>query len=90
MAMVARRIGWAVTTPLGYMRAARFHNQIDAFALPFGTFSRNISLFAAADWADRVPLDVARTMRHLVQSQVITPAIGQLPWLAGHLQVIDG
>ena len=90
MAMVARRVGWAATTPLGYMRAARFHDQIDAFALPFGSFSRSISLFSAADWADRVPRDVAQTMRHLVQSQIINPAIGQLPWLAGQLQVIDG
>ncbi|OUS37375.1 LysR family transcriptional regulator [Rhodobacterales bacterium 56_14_T64] len=89
MAMVARRIGWAVTTPLGYMRAVRFHDQIDAFALPFGNFSRSISLFAAADWADRVPRDVAQTMRHLMQSQIIGPAIGQLPWLAGQLQVIE-
>ena len=32
MAMVARRIGWAVTTPLGLMRAVRFHDEIDAFA----------------------------------------------------------
>jgi DNA-binding transcriptional LysR family regulator len=88
MAMVARRIGWAVTTPLGYMRAARFHDDIEAFALPFGAFSRQISLFAGADWADRVPRDVARTMRALVQSQMIDPAIARLPWLSGQLRVI--
>lgn len=89
MAMVARNIGWAVTTPLGYMRAARFHDNIDAFALPFAPFSRTISLFAGADWADRVPRDVAQTMRGLVQSQMIDPAIARLPWLAGQLRVID-
>ncbi len=89
MAMVARNVGWAVTTPLGYMRAARFHDQIDAFALPFAPFNRTISLFAAADWADRVPRDVARTMRALVQSQMIDPAIGRLPWLAGQLRLIE-
>jgi len=89
MAMVARRIGWAITTPLGYMRAARFHAEIDAFALPFGSFSRTISLFAGADWSDQVPLDVARTVRTLVQSQIIDPAIAQQPWLDGGLQLID-
>ena len=89
MAMVARNIGWAVTTPLGYMRAARFHDGIDAIALPFAPFSRTISLFAGADWNDRVPLDVARTMRQLVQSQMIDPAVARLPWLAGQLKVID-
>lgn len=89
-AMVARRIGWAVTTPLGYMRSARFHDEIDAFALPFGTFSRTISLFSGADWSDRVPRDMARTMRALVKSQMIDPAVQRLPWLAGQLQVIEG
>lgn len=89
IAMVARRIGWAVTTPLGYMRAGRFHDQIDAYPLPFSAFSRTISLFAGADWADRVPRDVARTMRRLVQRQMIDPAIVRLPWLAGQLRVIE-
>ncbi|UWQ34052.1 LysR family transcriptional regulator [Leisingera sp. M527] len=88
MAMVARRIGWAVTTPLGYMRAARFHDQIDAFPLPFGEMSRTISLFTAADWADRVPRDVAETLRRLVQTQMIDPAVQQLPFLAGGFRVI--
>lgn len=90
MAMVARQIGWAITTPLGYMRAARFHDQIEAFPLPFGTFSRSISLFSAADWADQVPRDIAQTVRYLMQSQIITPAISHLPWLAGQFHVIDG
>lgn len=89
IAMVARRIGWSVTTPLGYMRAARFHDEIDAFALPFSSFSRTISLFSGADWADRVPRDVARTMRRLVQSQMIDPAVARLPWLSGQLRVIE-
>ncbi|MEM9550889.1 MAG: LysR family transcriptional regulator [Pseudomonadota bacterium] len=89
MAMVARRIGWAVTTPLGYMRAARFHDDISAYPLPFGSLSRTISLFAAADWADRVPRDVAQTMRRLVQRQMIDPAISRLPWLAKELRVLN-
>ncbi len=90
MAMVGRRIGWAITTPLGYMRAARFHDQIEAYPLPGPEVSRTISLFAGADWADRVPRDVAATMRRLVQSHMIDPAVGQLPWLAGQLRVLEG
>ena len=89
MAMVGRRIGWAVTTPLGFMRAARFHPEIEAFPLPFAPFDRTISLFAAADWADQVPRDVAQTVRRLVQSQMIAPALALLPWLTGRLQVIE-
>ena len=89
IAMVARRIGWAVTTPLGYMRAARFHDEIDAFPLPWPSFARTISLFAGTDWADRVPRDVAATMRRLVRSHMIEPGVSRLPWLAGELCVID-
>lgn len=90
MAMVGRRIGWAITTPLGYMRAARFHDQIEAYPLPGPEVSRTISLFAGADWADRVPRDVAATMRRLVQSHMIDAAVGRLPWLAGQLRVLEG
>jgi len=89
MAMVSRRMGWAVTTPLGYMRAARFHDQLEAFSLPFKPFSRTISLFASADWAGDVPTDVAHTMRRLMQSHMIDPALGQLPWLAGDLRLLE-
>lgn len=89
MAMVARRIGWAVTTPLGYMRAARFHDHLDAFPLPFGQAERSISLFAASDWAEQVPRDVATTVRRLVQSQMVDPALTRLPWLTGEFRVID-
>lgn len=90
MAMVARRIGWAVTTPLGYRRAARFQEEIDAFALPFGGVSRTISLYAGADYAEEVPQELARTLRSLVQSQMIDPVVGRLPWLAGELRVLEG
>ncbi|MFW8635285.1 LysR family transcriptional regulator [Cribrihabitans pelagius] len=90
MAMVARRIGWAVTTPLGYMRAARFHDDIEAFPLPFGQLSRTISLFTAADWAGRVPQDVAQAVRRLVHTQMIGPAVQRLPFLAPDFRVIEG
>lgn len=89
MAMVARRIGWTVTTPLGYMRAGRFHEQVEAFPLPFKPFSRTISLYASADWAGNVPTDVAHTMRRLIQTHMIEPALGHLPWLTGELRLLD-
>ena len=90
MAMVARRIGWAITTPLGYMRAARFHDEIDAHPLPFAPFARTISLFAGADWSDQVPLEIARTMRQLVTAHMIDPALTRLPWLSDQFQLISG
>jgi DNA-binding transcriptional LysR family regulator len=89
MAMVARRIGWAITTPLGHMRTSRFHDDLEAFALPFGAFARRISLFAGTDWHDQLPRDVAHIARQLVQSSMIDPAIAKLPWLAGQLRILQ-
>jgi hypothetical protein len=88
MVLVARGAGWAITTPLGYMRAARLHDRIAAHPLPFAPFARTISLFAGADWASPVPQDLARTVRELVQSQVVSPALAQLPWLEGQLRTL--
>ncbi|EAQ47636.1 transcriptional regulator, LysR family protein [Roseobacter sp. MED193] len=88
MAMVARHIGWAVTTPLGYMRAARFHDDIEAFALPFGNVARRISLLASKDWADQLPRTVAQTTQGLIQRQMISPAIARLPWLAKDFKLL--
>ncbi|TNF23289.1 MAG: LysR family transcriptional regulator [Rhodobacteraceae bacterium] len=89
MALVARGMGWAVTTPLGFMRSTRSHPDLAAHPLPFAGFARTISLFASADWTDEVPRDVARTVRRLVQEVMIAPARAQLPWLQDDLRLID-
>jgi DNA-binding transcriptional LysR family regulator len=89
MAMVARRIGWAITTPLGYLRATRVLEDVDAFELPFTQFARQISLFAGADWASGVPRDVATATRRLLESHFVEPGVARLPWLAGQLQIIE-
>ncbi|NOD46916.1 MULTISPECIES: LysR family transcriptional regulator [unclassified Ruegeria] len=90
MAMVARGLGWAITTPLGFMRAARFHDGLEAHPAPFGDFSRTISLLARTDWSDQVPQEVAGMTRRLMQNQIIEPALNKLPWLNGQLKVIGG
>jgi len=90
MAMVARGIGWSVTTPLGYMRAERFHDQVIARPLPFKPFSREITLYTGADWAGQVPNDVAQTMRNLIQHHIIDQALEKLPWLTGELRILEG
>lgn len=90
MAMVGRRLGWALTTPLGYMRAERFHDDIDVFPVPFGDFSRRISLYTRSDWSDQVPRDVAEMMRRLMQAHMIDPAVARLPWLNDRLTIIPG
>ncbi len=89
MACVSRGIGWAITTPLGFMRAVRFHDQVTAHPLPFAQFSRQISLLAGLDWTDRVPRDVAQTFRHLVQDKVITPALRSEPFLQNEFRILE-
>jgi hypothetical protein len=86
---VARGIGWALTTPLGYMRAVRFHGQVAAFPIPISPFARTIVLYAGADWAGTVPTDIARTVRQLIQELMIDPATAQLPWLAGEFRLLE-
>ena len=87
MAMVARSIGWAITTPLGYMRAHRFHEQLSVHPLPIPPFSRRISLFASAEWNHEVPSDIAGTMRRLIQTHMIAPALSNHPFLTGQLTI---
>ncbi|MFW2544649.1 LysR family transcriptional regulator [Primorskyibacter sp. 2E107] len=90
MTLVARGVGWTITTPLGYMRAARFHDRMEVHPLPFSPFSRSISLLASTDWADEVPRDVARTARMLIREMVVMPALERLPWLDGDLRILEG
>ncbi|SFL11612.1 LysR family transcriptional regulator [Shimia haliotis] len=89
IAMVSRGIGWAITTPLGFLRAARFHEKVDAHPLPIAPFARNISLLARDDWTDTVPRDMAQTLRHLIAQHFITPGIDRFPWLENDFRVLD-
>ncbi len=90
MVLASRGVGWAITTPLGFMRAGRYHDRLEAHPVPFKPFARTISLLSATDWADQVPRDVARTVRMLVADMVIGPALQKLPWLGGELRVLEG
>ena len=89
MAMVARGIGWTITTPLGYMRAARFHEGMHALPLPLAGAARQITLFAGADWSGPVPRDIAQTMRRLIETHMIAPAVAQLPWLGETFHLLE-
>jgi DNA-binding transcriptional LysR family regulator len=89
MAMVARGIGWAITTPLGYMRAARFHEGMRVLPLPDPGAARRISLLARTEWSGQVPRDIARTMGRLMQAQMIAPAVDRLPWLGESFHLLE-
>ena len=89
MSMVANGVGWAITTPLGYMRAHKFRDDVQAFAWPYEPFDRKISVFASEEWADAVPRSVARTMRGLIQRHMIDPALADMPFLASEFRILD-
>ena len=89
MSMVARGIGWAITTPLGYMRADRFRDAVTAYEWPYTPFERRISVFASTEWSEDVPKDVAATMRRLIQTQMIDPAMPDVPFLSGKFATIS-
>ncbi|WP_300035819.1 LysR family transcriptional regulator [uncultured Roseobacter sp.] len=89
MAMVARGIGWAITTPLGYMRAQRFHGALEALPLPMTPFARQISLITTPEWDGDVPRDIADTLRRLMKSEMTDPALADLPFLADELRILD-
>lgn len=89
ISMVSRGIGWAVTTPLSYLRAERFHKRVSVHPLPFAAFARNISLYAGTDWAETVPRDVAQTLRSLIAQLVIAPAVDRFPWIREEFRLLE-
>jgi DNA-binding transcriptional LysR family regulator len=88
MAMVAARAGWTILTPLGFLRAQRFHHQVELVKLPFDPLTRSISLTARREVLQDMPRDVAARLRLLLQEMIVGPAITKLPWIAGDLRVL--
>ncbi len=88
MAMVASGAGWTITTPLGHMRAHRFRDEVVVMPLPFEPLSRRISLFARREVMGEMPANIAGRLRPLLQDMVVTPLIGEMPWLKGALAVL--
>ena len=62
---------------------------MEAHPVPFGDFARTISLFTRSDWSDQVPKEVADMIRRLMRTQIVDPAVAQLPWLGGQLKVMS-
>ena len=88
LSMVAGGSGWSITTPLGYMRAQRFHDQVDMLPLPFKALSRNISLIARKDAMERIPEDIAGKMRPMISDMLVEPSLTEFPWLRDKLRIL--
>ena len=88
--LIAAGAGWAISTPLGFLRARQFQRQIDIYPLPVTGFSRTVSLFHADDWSGEIAAIIADTMRKILVSDAVEPGHEALPWLAGSLKIIYG
>ena len=88
MAMVAGGAGWTILTPLGWMRAQRFQDQVDLLPLPFAALNRTISLSARRGVLADMPGQVAERLRPLLQEMIVSPAIEERPWLSPALRML--
>jgi DNA-binding transcriptional LysR family regulator len=90
LAMVGQGAGWTILPPLALMRARRFASQLDVMPLPFQPLSRRISLIARRGILQDMPARVAETLRPLVQSAVLDPAVAAYPFMADVVQLHPG
>ena len=88
MAMIADGAGWSILTPLGWMRAGRFREQVDLIELPFAQMSRTITLTSRKDALSTMPSTIAARLGPLLQSMIVDPAVAEHPWLAEKLRLV--
>lgn len=89
LSMVADKSGWTLTTPLGFLRAQRFMDDVELMPLPFDPMSRRISLIARKDAMVKMPKEIANTLRPIIQEQVIAPLTTNVPWLSNDFHLLD-
>ena len=87
MAMVASGAGWSILTPLGWQRAARFHDRVELIELPFAPLSRTISLTARRGVLGDMPSDIATRLRAVLQDLIVGPAVAKVAWLDQQMRV---
>ena len=89
LSMVADKTGWTITTPLGFLRAQRFQENVELMPLPFEKMSRTISLTARKDAMVRMPQEVAKILRPIIQEQVVEPLTIRMPWIKESFKLLD-
>ncbi len=81
MGMVAEGGGWAITTPMNFIRAKRFHKDIELHQFPSKNFARSLSVFTTEQYAQNVSQLIADNLRRLIQIRAIEPIVAMFPWL---------
>jgi len=88
LAMVAQGAGWTILTPLGYLRAQRFRDEVVLRPLPGAPLSRRISLTAHEGALRAMPARLAARLKPLLTEMIVAPATARMPWLADDLRVL--
>ncbi|MEL6205392.1 MAG: LysR family transcriptional regulator [Pseudomonadota bacterium] len=88
LAMVAAGTGWTILTPLGYLRAQRFRDEVDVHALPIAPLSRRICLTVRQGALRDMPVEIAARLKGLLPELIVGPATARMPWLGDQLRVL--
>jgi len=83
MAVVAAGEGWAIMTPLGFMRAKRFADRVMIEPMTIATFSRTITIAAQSDFDPQTKQAITSLLREVIRREVIEPACQHYSWLSG-------
>lgn len=81
MGMVAEGGGWTITTPMNFIRAKRFHKEIELHPFPSKSFARYLSLFTREEYTENVANMIVRNLRGLIRLRAIEPIVTKFPWL---------
>lgn len=88
LGLIAEGRGWTITTPTNVLRARRFQPRVSVHRFPQQAFARHISLFTTEDFSTDMAQMIADTMRRLIRTRVVAPAIEQMDWLEGAFHVL--
>ena len=81
MAVIANGDGWAIITPLGFVRAEQYARQVQIGPLPLPAFARRISLMSQGGLDDRTTAAIAALLRQTIRRSIIDPIGATHPWL---------
>jgi DNA-binding transcriptional LysR family regulator len=88
LAMVAAGPGWTILTPLGYLRAQRFRDEVELRPLPVPPLSRRIALTARQGVLRDMPARLASRLKPVLEELTVRPAVARMPWLDGAVRVL--
>lgn len=89
MAVIANGDGWAILTPLGFLRAQRYAAQVELHPLTLPAFSRRISLMSRPDFDPPMVRAIATLLRQSIDRLAVAPIVTSYPWLADAFVLLE-